>query len=190
MSLAYRPGQLISYAQYAYNSKTADSTKLLKYGDLEIELRNDKFVFKAPLGAYIDNIRAIEFVDGFILTSATFQQFIDRIDEKVDKTTSDSTHQTNIFNNPTSAGIISINTTTGQSSSIIVNSDNVEIRDNLKIGQFIITSDVMNKIEEDIQSLINAEHFHGWFDNPDDLQNTHDMNIGDYAYVVSTNTIW
>ncbi|KAI5505726.1 phage tail repeat-like family, partial [Trichomonas vaginalis G3] len=54
------------YAIYAYNSKTAEQTQRLKYGDLEIVLKNDHFEFVCKGGAVISNIKEILFMNSKI----------------------------------------------------------------------------------------------------------------------------
>ncbi|KAI5553092.1 keratin-associated protein family [Trichomonas vaginalis G3] len=61
-----QPQQLITYAIYAYNSKTAEQTQRLKYGDLEIVLKNDHFEFVCKGGAVISNIKEILFMNSKI----------------------------------------------------------------------------------------------------------------------------
>ncbi|KAI5546401.1 hypothetical protein TVAGG3_0135980, partial [Trichomonas vaginalis G3] len=56
----------ITYAIYAYNSKTAEQTQRLKYGDLEIVLKNDRFEFVCKGGAVISNIKEILFMNSKI----------------------------------------------------------------------------------------------------------------------------
>ncbi|KAI5537031.1 phage tail repeat-like family [Trichomonas vaginalis G3] len=58
--------QTITYATYAYNSKTAEQTQRLKYGDLEIVLKNDHFEFVCKGGAVISNIKEILFMNSKI----------------------------------------------------------------------------------------------------------------------------
>ncbi|KAI5552854.1 phage tail repeat-like family [Trichomonas vaginalis G3] len=58
--------QTITYAIYAYNSKTAEQTQRLKYGDLEIVLKNDHFEFVCKGGAVISNIKEILFMNSKI----------------------------------------------------------------------------------------------------------------------------
>ncbi|EAY17474.1 hypothetical protein TVAG_494160 [Trichomonas vaginalis G3] len=58
--------QTITYAIYAYNSKTAEQTQMLKYGDLEIVLKNDHFEFVCKGGAVISNIKEILFMNSKI----------------------------------------------------------------------------------------------------------------------------
>ncbi|KAI5518798.1 phage tail repeat-like family [Trichomonas vaginalis G3] len=58
--------QTITYAIYAYNSKTAEQTQRLKYGDLEIVLKNDRFEFVCKGGAVISNIKEILFMNSKI----------------------------------------------------------------------------------------------------------------------------
>ncbi|EAX96131.1 hypothetical protein TVAG_446310 [Trichomonas vaginalis G3] len=58
--------QTITYALYAYNSKTAEQTQRLKYGDLEIVLKNDHFEFVCKGGAVISNIKEILFMNSKI----------------------------------------------------------------------------------------------------------------------------
>ncbi|KAI5552987.1 hypothetical protein TVAGG3_0235890, partial [Trichomonas vaginalis G3] len=58
--------QTITYATYAYNSKTAEQTQMLKYGDLEIVLKNDHFEFVCKGGAVISNIKEILFMNSKI----------------------------------------------------------------------------------------------------------------------------
>ncbi|KAI5499661.1 keratin-associated protein family, partial [Trichomonas vaginalis G3] len=58
--------QTITYAMYAYNSKTAEQTQRLKYGDLEIVLKNDHFEFVCKGGAVISNIKEILFMNSKI----------------------------------------------------------------------------------------------------------------------------
>ncbi|KAI5492679.1 hypothetical protein TVAGG3_1028490 [Trichomonas vaginalis G3] len=58
--------QLITYATYAYNSKTAEQTQRLEYGDLEIVLKNDHFEFVCKGGAVISNIKEILFMNSKI----------------------------------------------------------------------------------------------------------------------------
>ncbi|KAI5550106.1 phage tail repeat-like family [Trichomonas vaginalis G3] len=58
--------QTITYATYAYNSKTAEQTQRLKYGDLEIVLKNDRFEFVCKGGAVISNIKEILFMNSKI----------------------------------------------------------------------------------------------------------------------------
>ncbi|KAI5495495.1 keratin-associated protein family [Trichomonas vaginalis G3] len=58
--------QIITYAIYAYNSKTAEQTQRLKYGDLEIVLKNDHFEFVCKGGAVISNIKEILFMNSKI----------------------------------------------------------------------------------------------------------------------------
>ncbi|KAI5541517.1 hypothetical protein TVAGG3_0054220 [Trichomonas vaginalis G3] len=58
--------QTITYAIYAYNSKTAEQTQMLKYGDLEIVLKNDRFEFVCKGGAVISNIKEILFMNSKI----------------------------------------------------------------------------------------------------------------------------
>ncbi|KAI5511027.1 hypothetical protein TVAGG3_0727710, partial [Trichomonas vaginalis G3] len=58
--------QTITYATYAYNSKTAEQTQRLKYGDLEIVLKNDHFEFVCKGGAMISNIKEILFMNSKI----------------------------------------------------------------------------------------------------------------------------
>ncbi|KAI5509647.1 phage tail repeat-like family [Trichomonas vaginalis G3] len=61
-----QPQQLITYAIYAYNSKTAEQTQRLKYGDLEIVLKNGHFEFVCKGGAMISNIKEILFMNSKI----------------------------------------------------------------------------------------------------------------------------
>ncbi|KAI5523379.1 phage tail repeat-like family [Trichomonas vaginalis G3] len=58
--------QTITYAIYAYNSKTAEQTQMLKYGDLEIVLKNNHFEFVCKGGAVISNIKEILFMNSKI----------------------------------------------------------------------------------------------------------------------------
>ncbi|KAI5512878.1 hypothetical protein TVAGG3_0756100, partial [Trichomonas vaginalis G3] len=58
--------QTITYAIYAYNSKTAEQTQRLKYGDLEIVLKNDHFEFVCKGGTVISNIKEILFMNSKI----------------------------------------------------------------------------------------------------------------------------
>ncbi|KAI5531060.1 keratin-associated protein family, partial [Trichomonas vaginalis G3] len=58
--------QTITYAIYAYNSKLAEQTQRLKYGDLEIVLKNDHFEFVCKGGAVISNIKEILFMNSKI----------------------------------------------------------------------------------------------------------------------------
>ncbi|KAI5518836.1 keratin-associated protein family [Trichomonas vaginalis G3] len=58
--------QTITYAIYAYNSKTAEQTQRLKYGDLEIVLKNEHFEFVCKGGAVISNIKEILFMNSKI----------------------------------------------------------------------------------------------------------------------------
>ncbi|KAI5528452.1 hypothetical protein TVAGG3_0309070, partial [Trichomonas vaginalis G3] len=58
--------QTITYAIYAYNSKTAEQTQRLKYGDLEIVLKNERFEFVCKGGAVISNIKEILFMNSKI----------------------------------------------------------------------------------------------------------------------------
>ncbi|EAY06667.1 hypothetical protein TVAG_211170 [Trichomonas vaginalis G3] len=58
--------QTITYAIYAYNSKTVEQTQRLKYGDLEIVLKNDRFEFVCKGGAVISNIKEILFLNSKI----------------------------------------------------------------------------------------------------------------------------
>ncbi|KAI5508463.1 phage tail repeat-like family [Trichomonas vaginalis G3] len=58
--------QTITYAIYAYNSKMAEQTQRLKYGDLEIVLKNDHFEFVCKGGAVISNIKEILFMNSKI----------------------------------------------------------------------------------------------------------------------------
>ncbi|KAI5510906.1 hypothetical protein TVAGG3_0725940, partial [Trichomonas vaginalis G3] len=58
--------QTITYATYAYNSKPAEQTQRLKYGDLEIVLKNDHFEFVCKGGAVISNIKEILFMNSKI----------------------------------------------------------------------------------------------------------------------------
>ncbi|KAI5551732.1 hypothetical protein TVAGG3_0218380 [Trichomonas vaginalis G3] len=58
--------QTITYAIYAYNSKTAEQTQRLKYGDLEIVLKNDYFEFVCKGGVVISNIKEILFMNSKI----------------------------------------------------------------------------------------------------------------------------
>ncbi|KAI5519002.1 phage tail repeat-like family, partial [Trichomonas vaginalis G3] len=58
--------QTITYAIYAYNSKTAEQTQRLKYRDLEIVLKNDHFEFVCKGGAVISNIKEILFMNSKI----------------------------------------------------------------------------------------------------------------------------
>ncbi|KAI5523340.1 keratin-associated protein family [Trichomonas vaginalis G3] len=58
--------QTITYAIYAYNSKTAEQTQRLKYGDLEIVLKNEYFEFVCKGGAVISNIKEILFMNSKI----------------------------------------------------------------------------------------------------------------------------
>ncbi|KAI5483893.1 hypothetical protein TVAGG3_0903780, partial [Trichomonas vaginalis G3] len=58
--------QTITYAIYTYNSKTAEQTQRLKYGDLEIVLKNDHFEFVCKGGAVISNIKEILFMNSKI----------------------------------------------------------------------------------------------------------------------------
>ncbi|KAI5553309.1 hypothetical protein TVAGG3_0240680, partial [Trichomonas vaginalis G3] len=58
--------QTITYAIYAYNSKTAEQTQRLKYGDLEIILKNGHFEFVCKGGAVISNIKEILFMNSKI----------------------------------------------------------------------------------------------------------------------------
>ncbi|KAI5531998.1 hypothetical protein TVAGG3_0361960, partial [Trichomonas vaginalis G3] len=58
--------QTITYAIYAYNSKMAEQTQRLKYGDLEIVLKNDRFEFVCKGGAVISNIKEILFMNSKI----------------------------------------------------------------------------------------------------------------------------
>ncbi|KAI5499572.1 phage tail repeat-like family [Trichomonas vaginalis G3] len=58
--------QTITYAIYAYNSKTSEQTQRLKYGDLEIVLKNDHFEFVCKGGAVISNIKEILFMNSKI----------------------------------------------------------------------------------------------------------------------------
>lgn len=51
--------KLITFANYSGNAKSSDTSKGLKYGDLEIRLINDKYYFVHKNGAIIDNIQAI-----------------------------------------------------------------------------------------------------------------------------------
>lgn len=56
----------IDYATYAYNAKQAEFTTKLKYGDLEIVLKDGKFHFVSKGGAIISNIREILFMNSKI----------------------------------------------------------------------------------------------------------------------------
>ncbi|KAI5510693.1 phage tail repeat-like family, partial [Trichomonas vaginalis G3] len=58
--------QTITYAIYAYNSKMAEQTQRLKYGDLEIVLKNERFEFVCKGGAVISNIKEILFMNSKI----------------------------------------------------------------------------------------------------------------------------
>lgn len=51
--------KLITFANYSGSAKTSDTSKGLKYGDLEIKLINDKYYFVHKNGAIIDNIQTI-----------------------------------------------------------------------------------------------------------------------------------
>jgi hypothetical protein len=62
--------QTASYAIYAFNAKTSDSTNRLKYGDLEIILKDGKYHFISRNGAVIENIRSINFM-GSVLKGIT-----------------------------------------------------------------------------------------------------------------------
>ena len=54
--------KLTTFANYSGNSKTAETSKTLKYGDLEIKLINDVYYFVHDNGATIDNINLIKMI--------------------------------------------------------------------------------------------------------------------------------
>jgi hypothetical protein len=66
----------------------------------------------------------------------------------------------------------------------------LQVTDQIDVGYFQITADSMNKLEEEVETLIQQNHFHGWFEEPEDLENIENETVGDIAYVWSTNTIW
>jgi hypothetical protein len=54
--------KLTTFANYSGNSKLAEASKTLKYGDLEIRLINDEYYFVHDNGATIDNINLIKMI--------------------------------------------------------------------------------------------------------------------------------
>ncbi len=69
--------KLTTFANYSGNSKTAETSKTLKYGDLEIKLINDEYYFVHDNGATIDNISLIKMIgSNFKGLISTFPQSI------------------------------------------------------------------------------------------------------------------
>ena len=60
------PWHSVPYATYAFNAKQSESTIKLKYGDLEILLKDGKFQFISKGGAIISNIKEIIFMNSKI----------------------------------------------------------------------------------------------------------------------------
>ena len=69
--------KLTTFANYSGNSKLAEASKTLKYGDLEIRLINDVYYFVHDNGATIDNINLIKMIgSNFKGLISTFPQSI------------------------------------------------------------------------------------------------------------------
>ena len=69
--------QLTTFANYSGSSKLAETSKTLKYGDLEIRLINDVYYFVHDNGATIDNINLIKMIgSNFKGLISTFPQSI------------------------------------------------------------------------------------------------------------------
>ena len=69
--------KLTTFANYSGNSKLAEASKTLKYGDLEIRLINDEYYFVHDNGATIDNISLIKMIgSNFKGLISTFPQSI------------------------------------------------------------------------------------------------------------------
>ena len=69
--------RLTTFANYSGNSKLAETSKTLKYGDLEIRLINDEYYFVHDNGATIDNIGLIKMIgSSFKGLMSTFPQSI------------------------------------------------------------------------------------------------------------------
>ena len=69
--------KLTTFANCSGNSKTAETSKTLKYGDLEIRLINDEYYFVHDNGATIDNISLIKMIgSNFKGLISTFPQSI------------------------------------------------------------------------------------------------------------------
>ena len=60
------PWHSVPYATYAFNAKQSESTIKLKYGDLEILLKDGKLQFISKGGAIISNIKEIIFMNSKI----------------------------------------------------------------------------------------------------------------------------
>jgi len=60
--------KMVNYAIYAFNARHAEATNTIRYGDLEIVLRDGVFHFVSRGGARISNIREINFFGNLSLS--------------------------------------------------------------------------------------------------------------------------
>jgi hypothetical protein len=72
-----------TYATYSYQARRADTARILSYGDLEIELRNQEYYFSGNPRATLANIGQIKFRN-FTLDDDFLSSLIRDLSGKVD----------------------------------------------------------------------------------------------------------